>query len=471
MDEQLFANANHLLTSAPGNVTLAAGHGKTHLIAAACAVAQHRSNRVLVLTHTNAGVDALRRTLGKLSSSGRLIRITTIDSWARGIARSFPTLAGATRLPPENSKEYWPSIRRAAINALANSHVIGMAARSYEYVFVDEYQDCNEYQHAIVDALAAVVPSVRIGDPLQSVYDFDKETDFTWLAATSGTKIISVTTQPWRWLPEHRELADFLIAARTNIENGHPICLDQGPESVKWHELSYPRLKKHCMQHVHSGESTVILVKAVGQVAPTALKFGGAFSVMEELEGSVILTCAAAIDRGGCNAAAAILAFAKDSFNDLPATLTGKLQAFESGNKPSYKASTSSGCLDALVALSDDSSPTQVDRTIGAIDDLAKPLYRREAWSDLKQSVRLWRRGESAQLSDAVRLVRDRGRGRGRMRGKRLVSTPLRVKGLECDHCIVLDRGSFTNEELYVAITRGTRTLTVISDKPRLLPK
>jgi hypothetical protein len=53
----------------------------------------------------------------------------------------------------------------------------------------------------------------------------------------------------------------------------------------------------------------------------------------------------------------------------------------------------------------------------------------------------------------------------------RQIGTTLLVKGLEYDHAIVLDATTLSRKELYVALTRGARTLTIISSNPVLNPE
>lgn len=64
-------------------------------------------------------------------------------------------------------------------------------------------------------------------------------------------------------------------------------------------------------------------------------------------------------------------------------------------------------------------------------------------------------------------LFRHRGRPVGR---RRLIGTTLLVKGLEFHHAIVLDAQSLSRKELYVALTRGANSLTVISSSQTLNP-
>jgi hypothetical protein len=62
-------------------------------------------------------------------------------------------------------------------------------------------------------------------------------------------------------------------------------------------------------------------------------------------------------------------------------------------------------------------------------------------------------------------------RYKGRPSGRRkLIGTTLLVKGLEFDHAIVLDADSLSRKELYVAMTRGAKSLTIISSCPVLRP-
>jgi len=45
------------------------------------------------------------------------------------------------------------------------------------------------------------------------------------------------------------------------------------------------------------------------------------------------------------------------------------------------------------------------------------------------------------------------------------------VKGLEFDHAVVLDADEMNANNLYVALTRGAKTLTVVSKRRIITPK
>jgi len=75
-------------------------------------------------------------------------------------------------------------------------------------------------------------------------------------------------------------------------------------------------------------------------------------------------------------------------------------------------------------------------------------------------------------LAEAAEKYQTQFRYRGRPVGRRrLMGTTLLVKGLEFDHAIVLDARSLSRKELYVALTRGAKSLTVVSSKTTLNPE
>lgn len=88
-----------------GLVVAPAGCGKTHLITEVLSVAQHKP--YLVLTHTTAGVTALKKRLKRFSVPSQNYVVTTIDGWALRIAGSFPGLCPVD-VGPEVPNQFYP---------------------------------------------------------------------------------------------------------------------------------------------------------------------------------------------------------------------------------------------------------------------------------------------------------------------------------------------------------------------------
>jgi hypothetical protein len=97
-------------------------------------------------------------------------------------------------------------------------------------------------------------------------------------------------------------------------------------------------------------------------------------------------------------------------------------------------------------------------------------VFRRELLSEMKRALRVFAAGEAPTLVDAAFVVRNRASRVGRSVARCSVGTTLLVKGLEFDHAIVLDGDEFDVRNLYVAITRGARSLTIISRSKKIVP-
>ncbi|MFN7883606.1 MAG: UvrD-helicase domain-containing protein, partial [bacterium] len=113
-----------LLRIERGSVTAPAGCGKTHLIAEAL-VRHDKPKPILILTHTNAGVVALRGRMDRLGVPSRAYRLSTIDGWAMRLISTFPMRSGieVAILNLEKPRDDYPAIRIAAANLLKSGHV------------------------------------------------------------------------------------------------------------------------------------------------------------------------------------------------------------------------------------------------------------------------------------------------------------------------------------------------------------
>jgi DNA helicase-2/ATP-dependent DNA helicase PcrA len=72
---------------------------------------------------------------------------------------------------------------------------------------------------------------------------------------------------------------------------------------------------------------------------------------------------------------------------------------------------------------------------------------------------------------DAAIRMREQNRLVGRPMPRRAVGSTLLLKGLEAEVAVVLNADALDSRNLYVAITRGSKALTVCSSKPVLNPQ
>src|SRR5690554_4869104 len=123
-----------VLHSQRGLIVAPAGCGKTHLITDTLGVSPRKP--YLVLTHTTAGVAALKQRLRRLSVPPQNYVVTTIDGWALRFANYFPGLC-PIRSKPEQGNAFYPELRRTVLNALRAGQITEIIHASYSRLLVD----------------------------------------------------------------------------------------------------------------------------------------------------------------------------------------------------------------------------------------------------------------------------------------------------------------------------------------------
>jgi AAA domain len=202
-----------LLTIQRGLVVAPAGCGKTQLICDALARYNGRKP-ILVLTHTNAGVVALRNRLAKAGVNLATYHLATIDGWAIRLVTTFPERSGYGMVIP--AQPNYPAIRKAAYRLLKEGHIANTLRASYAKLIVDEHQDCSIYQHAIVYYAAMVLPTCILGDPLQAIFGFGDDNLAEWEKhVCTHFPVVAELARPWRWINAKTEtLGNWLLASQ-----------------------------------------------------------------------------------------------------------------------------------------------------------------------------------------------------------------------------------------------------------------
>ena len=107
------SDARRLASASNVAVVLPAGAGKTELIARATCFASETARRQLILTHTHAGVDALRARLARLGVAPQSYKLTTIAGWALKWAVHYPSVSGLRATQPSTQDE-WDAVYEGA---------------------------------------------------------------------------------------------------------------------------------------------------------------------------------------------------------------------------------------------------------------------------------------------------------------------------------------------------------------------
>lgn len=476
MDETLRQVTLGLLAAAPCSVELPAGTGKTQLLAAASTVTGERGQRTLVLTHTNAGVDAVRQRLRLLGVPSAMTRVETITSWAFSLVRSYSVIAGvsAPQVPVWADSDAYLQGAIAVARSKAVREVMGL---SFDYLLVDEYQDCSALHHAFVLALRDAIPkTVVLGDRLQAIFTFGGPMASWEDDVLASFPTHSVPTHPHRWREHNVDLGAWLLVVRAHLQDG--IEFDFAAHDIPGVRFVPTSGPSTLAQVAHSfqdpAESVLLLDKWPRDVARHASRLGGRYLVMEDIGGRFMREHLATLPPEGAPAVARWFAdFAKQcviGLGELDAAVLARLDRQQT--VAHYRREGIGEVLEALDRLL--ANPTYGELA-GAAEVVrrcpALRLYRREAWRDTCEAITL-SAGTDVPVLVSFDLVRDRLRRAGRRPDNRIASRTLLVKGLEYDHVVIADLKNLADPcNLYVALSRARKTVTVVGRSSRVLLK
>jgi DNA helicase-2/ATP-dependent DNA helicase PcrA len=468
----------NLLEIDRGLVTAPAGCGKTELIARA--LARHKGPKpILVLTHTNAGVAALRGRLNRAGVPSKSYRLATIDGWAIRLISTFPLRSGHSPkllelLKP--AKDY-PEIRITTANLLQSCCISEILSSSYERLIVDEYQDCSTLQHSIVVNAAAVLPTVVLGDDLQAIFNFgsDKLADWETETCKEFPEVGTLKT-PWRWINARaEELGRWLLDVRKRLRNGEAIDLKHAPSNVVLHLLDGSndhkiRLEAARVQPPGKNESVVIIGESTSRKSQQliASQTPGAITV-EAVDFKDLIEFAHSFDLRDGNAVSDLAQFGQSLMTNVGAEhLIKRITSHRDKTSRTPPTELEQSAL-RFVA-----SPSHASALDVLVEMNKQPGVRVHRPEILSAAIKAFKEcGNHGQLSlyDAAIRMRERNRMTGRRLGRRTVGSTLLVKGLEAEVSVVLHACELDARNLYVAMTRGSKLLILCSKNAVLKPK
>ncbi len=466
-------DAIDLLATDRGTVTAPAGCGKTHLIAEA--LTRHDGAKpVLVLTHTNAGVAALRSRLANAVVPTSAYRLMTIDGWVIRLLSMFPERSGASATILQTTRPNYPKIRKAACALLKEAHLYDIIAASYDRLIVDEYQDCSVPQHAIVFYVARALRTVVLGDPMQAIFNWPGNEVAPWddMVCTHFPMAAELDV-PWRWKNAgSEELGQWLLKTRTALINGAPIDLRAAPPSVQWVELNgsddYSRqLEAARTTSPEAGGSALVIgdSKKPKSHRDFAARTPGAFTV-ENVDLRDVTEFAADFELDEAEALEKIVRFAASVMTSVgPDDFLKRVSSLQAGtarNEPNEAE---------VLALEFCERPSFA-RGAALLSGISRMTGVRVFRIDvLRVCLKALNQCEDEQadaLYETAVRFREQSRVLGRAVPKRAIGSTLLLKGLEADVSVVLDAAHHDAKSLYVAMTRGSRKLVVCSKSPVL---
>jgi superfamily I DNA/RNA helicase len=440
------------------------------------------NQRSLVLTHTYAGVDALRKRLKDLGAPAPTYEVETIAGWSLRLALSFPNSSGIRTRRPE--KQQWDVVYAAAASLLSIRAIKMVVEASYDSVFVDEYQDCSPLQHKIILKLAEILPTRILGDPMQGILIFKGSRIVDWQndVEPNFTKLFRLT-KPYRWAKKSPALGEWLLLVRHQLEASRPIDLRSAPsEYVRFVQLPSKPKQQAAIQREQfklakcKEKETLLAIHSWEHQCHKIARFtGGKFRSTETIECPAFFKAAKAFDNAtdGSALAREVFKFACQCLTkiktDLGKTAERVFDGYGLQKNHTYKYQKQ---LDALVKIVESGSLSSVREALIVLSKMpGAKKARYELFLEMLNTLREYETGQYDRLEEAAVRTRDRTRRMGRAPGCYVVSRTLLVKGLEFDHVIVLNADDLDKKNLYVALTRASRSLTVLSTSPILDPR
>jgi DNA helicase-2/ATP-dependent DNA helicase PcrA len=463
-----------LLTIQRGLVVAPAGCGKTQLICDA--LARHNGRKpILVLTHTNAGVGALRNRLAEAGVSPASYRLATLDGWALRLATTFPERSGYGATIP--AQPDYPAIRKAAYGLIKEGHIADTLRASYAKLLVDEYQDCSICQHAIVYYAAMVLPTCILGDPLQAIFDFGNDKLAEWEKhVCAHFPLVAELNRPWRWINAKTEaLGNWILDFRKELLAGNPIDLRLAPKEVTWIPLDgsaedHTRRSNAAKRMGKDSEDRVLVIgdskNADGrhQIASQIL---GA-TVVEPVDLKDMVAFAGTFNLTAPNALAKIVYFAETIMSNVGAKdLLNRVQSFVER----ATGKELSNIEEAAIAFNQHRSYRAVASLLSALSsEPCTNIYRPAVLHAILRTLELTDGTQGLSLHEAAIRVREQNRMLGRPIPKRAIGSTLLLKGLEAECVVILNGDDLNSRNLYVAMTRGSKSIIVCSRSPILNP-
>jgi hypothetical protein len=430
-----------------------AGYGKTELIVQSVACSEGRQ---LVLTHTHAGVDSLRKRFKKYNISSSKYSVETIHSFALKYASAYPKTTGLPFEKPQENEDY-NQVISSAVNLFDIKFGKDILRSSYKGIYVDEYQDCGMNQHVLIRKLADVLHCRIVGDPMQSIYDFGNNQVVDWESHVKPYfDPLPDLTIPHRWNKTNPELGNRLKEVRHIIDSKNQINFkyiinDSSKEIFKY--LKYTDFGKNKVYVICSPEN---------EYYPHSLteNLGNKFSSIEPLTSEKLCKDAKEIESCCENRLEKVIEFAIKCLTEISKDCN-RVISYKRGNLSERQTKL----REYFHSIQSFNKLEDVYKLFVFFDEAYDPTYKRkQLWYEMKKGLHEVITGSFDSLEEAVWHVRNQLRFKENRIPRRCISRTVLLKGLECDHAIIIKPELFDEKNLYVALTRASSKLTIISN-------
>lgn len=457
-----------------------AGYGKTYTIAD-CIYSYRGKKKILVLTHTHAGVASLKEKFDQKQLSSSSYHLETICSFALNLTKVYHINKDEIPSSSDAGSLFHFAIEHA-IKILRALPIKKYLSIKYDHLIVDEYQDCTVSQHQMIMSLATTLKTHILGDPLQGIFGFRRESvvDFSEASFKPFNDNCQSLEIPWRWNNAgENTLGQELLSIRNKLLSSNTIDLHDYHEIkvVIASENDYAISRSLYKNQIYNAlrDNSVLLIHPTNESIEPRKKFIQQFPQLEMIESiddkTFYSSCMSFDNSNGYSLVANVV--------DLMRTIGSKTKIdvwFNNTGRLKSKRSVADqqvrGNLETIITdLVARKSYTNIVSLIEAIENIPDvKIYRKDFLRDISKTLRdADRLGISA--TESIERNRNILRRKGRKIQGKGIGTTLLTKGLEFDTVVVLNAHRFTDKRhLYVALTRCCKRLIIISNNYILNP-
>lgn len=445
-----------------------AGYGKTESIAS---LADHSDGRMLILTHTRAGVSALSSRLRAKSIPSRKYRIATIAGFCESWLSSYPWAGGfieyTSGLKKKNTSDYYCNLYSKAQFLLSQNWAQDILQASYSGIIVDEYQDCTKSQHKLIATVSKNLPLRVFGDPMQGIFDWTKEELVDW--NNLGMPISQMNSRPWRWINANSTLLGNLISnmrkALLPALQGASVRLELPPKSGFVGYVHPDDFRKCQFKRDANISSQLFLTKWPRNEYDFARRTIG-FQSNEPIDSNELMAFSSRLEENtDLKLCQTLIDILETCFTGISTELKSFKKHLDNGDTDFSKIKKYRDLGELLCEVRAKKSPSSMLAVLKwAYDNKTFRLYRgilfKEISYALQQSM-----SEGCEITEALLQNRQRFTSyEEKYSYRRLASRPVLSKGLQYDEVIIDLRDKMDPREFYVSISRCTKKMIFITD-------
>lgn len=486
-----FLESNRAFLIAP------AGYGKTYTIVS-CVKKFSCEKSILILTHTHAGVAALKVKMSKQGVERDKYRIDTISSFIQRYVLSFCKQSEIG--PQEDVENYFPNVLNKAIILFQKPTIKRIFLESYSHLIVDEYQDCSKKQHELIEILAGYLPTHLFGDPLQGIFDFGKYPSVKFPEDFENFRPFDFLQIPYRWITNGNSaaLGKKIKEYRVSLEEGDSIYIESDVASnvevvchnpitnVNEQDVLYNPLRRKIKQL--NTESILVIMPSFMQNKRRGLieeranmlrrfDYEHLFSLVEAIDDKAYYQCAHNIDSLIDEIATSPLSVdylkIRKEFEEVSFDSQSLYMWFNSSGLISKRNAAEKAFSDKLKQCCDHFFHKACAQSFQELllffyqnnrRNIKRPDLARQVLKSLEYAIE-----NNTSVYDAMVKTKNHIRRNGRKIYGKCFGTTLLTKGLEFDAVILLYADKIEDKRnFYVAISRACKNLIIFTESKQL---